>query len=55
MDVVAFMHTFTNEDNEKKRYLATQPTDHYIAKDRSGKLDEFEEPNLAEIARKIRG
>lgn len=55
MDVVAFMHTFTNEDNEKKRYLATQPTDHYIAKDRSGKLDEFEEPNLAAIAKKIRG
>lgn len=55
MDVVAFYHLFQDESGEKQRYLATQATDVYIAKDRSGKLSEFEKPNLAEIAKKIRG
>lgn len=54
-DEVFFYHLFQNEEGEKTRYLATQASDVYVAKDRSGKLNEFEEPNLAAIARKIRG
>jgi len=54
-DEVFFYHLFKDEDGETQRYLATQPTDNYVAKDRSGKLNEFEQPNLAEIAKKIRG
>lgn len=54
-DEVFFYHLFNDENGERHRYLATQPTDFYVAKDRSGKLQEFEQPNLAEIARKIRG
>lgn len=55
VDFVAFYYLFEGEDGEKHRYLATQPTTSYTAKSRSDKLDEFELPNLAEIARKIRG
>ena len=54
-DEVFFYHMFTNEEGEAQRFLATQPTDNYVAKDRSGKLNEFEQPNLAAIAKKIRG
>lgn len=54
-DEVFFYHLFNDESGERHRYLATGPTDYYTAKDRSGKLQEFEQPNLAEIARKIRG
>ena len=54
-DEVFFYHLFNDENGERRRFLATQPTDHYVAKDRSGKLSEFEEPNLAAIAKKIRG
>lgn len=36
------------------RYLQTQPTVQYEAKDRSGALDEIEEPDLTKIFNKIR-
>lgn len=35
------------------RYIQTQPDTQYIAKDRSGRLDEIEEPNLTKIFNKI--
>lgn len=38
-----------------KRYILTQATDEAFAKDRSGNLEKFEKPNLAEIAMKIKG
>lgn len=39
----------------EKRYLLTQATDEAFAKDRSGRLDKFEKPNLAEVSNKIKG
>lgn len=35
------------------RYLQTQPDRQYLAKDRSGKLDEKEKPNLTELFKKV--
>jgi hypothetical protein len=49
-DEVLCLRTFTEENEEGKkvtnRWLQTTLGDNYIAKDRSGKLDSFEEPNL---------
>lgn len=41
-----------DEDGEY-RYLRTKPTMQYDAKDRSGALEEIEQPNLAEVIEKI--
>jgi phage nucleotide-binding protein len=45
------------KDSEGKvvRRLLTQATDTVVAKDRSGMLKQFEEPNLNQIAKKIKG
>jgi hypothetical protein len=48
-DIVCCMRV--NKDN--KRYLQTQPTTQYEAKDRSGKLAEIEEPNLTKLFTKV--
>lgn len=40
---------------KQERVLQTQPTSQISAKDRSGKLDSEEEPNLTKIFNKIRG
>ena len=40
---------------KKYRYLQTQPDYSWTAKDRSGKLDEQEKPNLSHIFDKIMG
>ena len=37
------------------RYLQTQPDTLYEAKDRSGKLDTIEKPDLVNVFNKIRG
>ena len=42
-------------DKKEYRYLQTQPTPLYEAKDRSGKLNEKEEPNLTKLFDKVRG
>lgn len=42
-------------DEKEKRALLTDSTEQYVAKDRSGKLNQFEEPNLQTIINKIRG
>lgn len=43
-----------DEGNVNKfRYVQTQPDMQYVAKDRSGKLDETEEPDLTKIFNKI--
>ena len=54
-DEVFYYHTYTEEGGGLKRVLITQPNEKVLAKDRSGSLDEFEEPNLSLIADKIRG
>ncbi len=40
-------------DGSTYRFLRTQNTPQWLAKDRSGALDEFEQPNLANIIAKI--
>ena len=56
-DEVLCLRTFTEENDEGKkvtnRWLQTVLGDNYIAKDRSGKLDSFEEPNLTYIINKL--
>lgn len=42
-------------DRKGNRVLCTKSTRKYVAKDRSGMLDEFEKPNLSEIFTKIGG
>jgi hypothetical protein len=54
-DEVLFLHVAKNEAGEQVRKLLCNPVDTVpYAKDRSGKLEKFEEPNLAKIAMKIR-
>ena len=43
-----------DENNVPKRVLLTQPDGISVAKDRSGKLDLWEEPDLGAIINKIR-
>jgi hypothetical protein len=54
---VLCLRTFTEENEEGKkvtnRWLQTTIGDNYIAKDRSGKLDSFEEPNLSYVINKL--
>jgi phage nucleotide-binding protein len=52
-DEVFYYYIAKNEDGTDKRILLTQPTDSVIAKDRSGKLLQMEEPNLQNIINKI--
>jgi len=46
-----------NEDDEDNtyRYLQTQPTSTVDAKDRSGKLNKVEQPNLKQLFKKLKG
>lgn len=52
-DEMFYMHAGTDEDGHEYRALQTQPDRKTEAKDRSGKLDMFEYPSLANIADKI--
>lgn len=54
-DEVFYYELAELEDNQKVRRLVTQSSDRFVAKDRSGKLSQYEEPNLSAIAQKIRG
>ena len=54
MDIVGYL--FVKEDTEKKtlsRYFMTQPTERFYAKDRWGKLERYEEPDIEKILQKI--
>lgn len=53
-DVVACMRIGKRE-KEEFRYLQTQPSVQYLAKDRSGRLNPIEEPNLTKLFNKVRG
>tara|TARA_R100000329_G_scaffold122128_1_gene100738 strand:- start:816 stop:1523 length:708 start_codon:yes stop_codon:yes gene_type:complete len=56
-DEVLALRTFTEENEEGKkiinRWLQTTIGDNYTAKDRSGKLETFEEPNLTHVINKL--
>jgi len=43
------------DDGEEKRFLQCHPSSDFAAKDRSGRLNKFERPNLGEILTKIKG
>ena len=53
-DEVFYMGIKQKEDGTTSRYLLTQPYENIIAKDRSGKLNQYEPPNLQAIVDKIR-
>jgi phage nucleotide-binding protein len=50
-----FYYQVIEKEDETKRLLLTQASDRIIAKDRSGKLDKYEEANLQDIINKIQG
>ena len=54
-DLVMPMLVGKMEDGTTYRYLQTQACTQYEAKDRSGKLNPIEEPNLTKIFNKIKG
>jgi hypothetical protein len=54
-DEVLALQSSRNEEGEIVRSLQTVNDGIYEAKDRSGKLNEFEQPNIAEIQKKILG
>lgn len=45
----------TKDEATEERLLQTQPSTNITAKDRSGKLSSYENPNLTEIINKIKG
>lgn len=51
-DEVFYLGQFDVND-KKERLLLTQTYETYLAKDRSGKLSQFEQPNLGTIINKI--
>lgn len=53
-DEVFFLNSYKNESGQIVRSLQTQFENGITAKDRSGKLDLFEQPNLNLIIKKIR-
>ncbi len=54
-DMIFALRVERDADGNPSRWLQTAPDESYIAKDRSGCLDPFEQPDLATIARKIKG
>jgi hypothetical protein len=54
-DEVFYLQVFKNDDGQHERRLITGRDDRIMAKDRSGRLDQFEKANLQMIADKIRG
>jgi phage nucleotide-binding protein len=54
-DLVFYLYCKENEETQKiDRFFLTQANEKIMAKDRSGKLNQFEEPNFKKIANKIR-
>lgn len=54
-DEVFAMRILADEAGNPARWLVTQPHEDWVGKDRSGQLDLFEPPDLAQIANKIIG
>jgi len=54
-DLVCAMRIFKNNDGDLEHWLQCNRDEQYDAKDRSGRLDLFEQPSLAAIKKKIEG
>lgn len=54
-DEVFVLRVEKNQEGQLERWLQTVPDGTFIAKDRSGKLDNFELPDLGKIIQKIGG
>ncbi|MEI6258514.1 MAG: AAA family ATPase [Deltaproteobacteria bacterium] len=54
-DLVLYMISKEDENSNENRIFLTSPSDRYPAKDRSGKLLQIEQPNLASVKFKILG
>jgi len=54
-DFVFHLKKFTDDEGQDKRVLVTSSYKNIKAKDRSGKLNQFEEPNISKIIKKIKG
>lgn len=54
-DLVCAMRIFKNNDGDLEHWLQCNRDEQYDAKDRSGRLDLFEQPSLASIKAKIDG
>jgi hypothetical protein len=54
-DEVLYMALHPDKEGKEHRVFYTQPVNEYPAKDRSGKLNTIEQPNLLHIRRKIIG
>ena len=54
-DEVLAMRSETNESNENVRFIQTFSDSSWCCKDRSGKLDAYEEADLGKILTKIGG
>jgi len=52
-DEVFYMQTLPDEQGEQRRVMFSQPYNEYPAKDRSGKLEPVEAPDLTKIKNKI--
>lgn len=52
-DEAFYMDILTTDEGEEYRVFYTQPVNRFPAKDRSGKLEEIEEPHLTKIKNKI--
>lgn len=53
-DLVFALRIEKDAEGKDQRWLQTSGDNQYIAKDRSGKLEQFEQPNINEIVNKIR-
>ena len=52
-DIVLALRTLTDDEGIVRRFVQTQTDKQWSAKDRSGKLDMFESPDLTELYQKI--
>ena len=52
-DIVLALRTQTDDEGKLRRFVQTQTDQQWSAKDRSGKLDMFESPDLMELYNKI--
>jgi len=55
LDEVLYMTSTKNAEGKEERVFICHPWERYPGKDRSGKLDVFEQPDLGHIANKILG
>lgn len=56
VDIVGYMTTVSDAEGETKRVIMVDPTsDKYVAKDRTGRLGKYIEPNFDKIVNGVRG